>query len=267
MDAMELGICLERVIKTAREAGQMFFSQWRRPKTINEVKQHDIKLQLDVETQQLIQKRLLEAYPDIPLLGEEGSHKKITAPFRWVVDPIDGTVNFAFDIPHACVSIALQRREGTGYETILGVIYDPFCNEIWTATTYDAPRLNGDEFRVSDRSSLSHAVISVGFSKLQSNLNVSMDAMVKLTSQVRKVRIMGSAALDLAYVACGRLDAYLESGVRLWDIAAGGFILERAGGKFHHVPIPHGEFESYKLAASNGKISDELQTYLGKLFD
>jgi myo-inositol-1(or 4)-monophosphatase len=110
-------------------------------------------------------------------------------------------------------------------------------------------------------------VISVGFSKLQSNLNVSMDAMVKLTSQVRKVRIMGSAALDLAYVACGRLDAYLESGVRLWDIAAGGFILERAGGKFHHVPIPHGEFESYKLAASNGKISDELQTYLGKLFD
>ncbi|HQC43359.1 MAG TPA: inositol monophosphatase family protein [Verrucomicrobiota bacterium] len=264
---MELGICLDCVTKTAREAGQMFFSQWRKPKTINEIKRHDIKLQLDVETQQLIQKRLLEAYPDIALLGEEGSHEKAASPFRWVVDPIDGTVNFAFDIPHACVSIALQRQSGSDYETILGVIYDPFCNEIWTATTHDSPRLNGEEIRVSDRSRLNQTVVSVGFSKLQSNLAVSLDAMAKLTSQVRKVRIMGSAALDLAYVACGRLDAYMESGVRLWDIAAGGFILERAGGEFHRIPIPNGEFESYKLAASNGKISDELHTYLGKLFD
>lgn len=267
MDEMELAQCLECVLKTAREAGQLFLSQWRKPKTINEIKQHDIKLQLDVDTQELIATRLLAAYPEIALLGEEGSQENDASPYRWIVDPIDGTVNFAFDIPHACVSIALQRRQADGYRTILGVIHDPFCDESWSATSHDAPRLNGVEFRASDRTALSQCVVSIGFSKMQANLTTAMEAMMKLTRQVRKVRIMGSAALDLAYVACGRMDAYLEAGVRLWDIAAGGFILERAGGTFHRTLMPQGEPESYKLLATNGKIDNELQTFVGEFFD
>ena len=268
MDGVEIAKCLDCVRKTAEEAGSLIYANWRLPKTVNELKQHDIKLKLDVETQQLITNRLLGAYPNFALFGEEGQTGDAKAAYRWVVDPIDGTVNFAFDIPHACVSIALQERTDSGsYQTILGAIYDPFCREIWTATIHEPAKLNGEDIHVSSRSSLSETVVSVGFAKLQANLNLSMNAMMKLTSHVRKIRIMGSAALDLAYVASGRLDMYLEAGVRLWDIAAGGFILERAGGSFHRILIPNGEPETYKLIASNGLFLNELKDYLGTSFE
>jgi myo-inositol-1(or 4)-monophosphatase len=176
------------------------------------------------------------------------------------VDPIDGTVNFAYGIPHACVSIALQQRARArspgvyedGYETILGVVYDPFCGELWTAVRGEPARLNGRTIRVSARSRLSEAVLSIGFAKTRENLQASLPYFMELTHRVRKLRIMGSAALALTYTASGRFDAYIERGIRLWDIAAGGFIIERAGGEFWHEPIP-GKY-AYRMIASNGLL-------------
>jgi myo-inositol-1(or 4)-monophosphatase len=145
-------------------------------------------------------------------------------------------------IPHACVSIALQQKtkEKTGleyedgYRTIIGVIYDPFTNEMWTATAGGKTRVNGRIVSVSGRNVLQESILAIGFSKTKGILRTMLPAFQKLVNRVRKVRIMGSAALSLAYVAGGRMDAFVERGVRLWDIAAGGFMVERAGGILIH---------------------------------
>lgn len=260
--------CFNLAVNVAREAGAFFLNSWQDNKEVNEIRAHDIKLRLDVQTQELIVSRLGQQYPMIPVFGEEGINDGAkTSEFRWVVDPIDGTVNFAFDIPHACVSIALQKRIENAYGTIMGVVYDPFFDEIWTAAVGFPTQLNGKKIHVSQRAALSETVVSIGFAKLAENLKISMEAMTQLMDKVRKVRILGSAALDLVYVASGRLDAYVEAGVRLWDIAAGGFILEQAGGKFQRSLLPGQEPETYKLLASNGCLDSELRPLLGSRFD
>jgi len=241
----------------------------RLPKKVNETSQHDIKLELDVRCQKLIERRLLAAYPQTALFGEEGVAGVANAAWRWVVDPIDGTVNYSYGIPHACVSIALQRtrdgapgaaRPDTDWETMLGVVYDPFCDELWTATRGRAARLNGRVIRVSDRGRLSEAVISLGFGKGRAVLDHLLPVFTDLTHRVRKLRLMGAAALALTYVASGRFEAFVESGVRLWDIAAGGLILECAGGDFQHEAIA-GEHR-YTLNAHNGHFRRSLGRYL-----
>src|SRR5262249_34597231 len=149
----------------------------RSAKKINVATQHDIKLELDVRCQKRIAQRLHRAFPEIALLGEEGVAGDPDSPRRWVVDPIDGTVNFTYGIPHACVSIALQARGANGanhrsaapdsrsYETVLGVVYDPFCDELWTAVRGQAARLNGRQIHVSRRRYLRESIVSLGFAK------------------------------------------------------------------------------------------------------
>ena len=181
-----------------------------------------------------------------------------------MVDPIDGTVNFAYGIPHACVSIALQRRARApeaaefedGYQTLVGVVYDPFCGELWTAIRGEAAKLNGKSIRVSRRRKLGEAIVSIGFAKSRENLEATLPYFIELVHHVRKLRIMGSAALALTYVATGRFDAYIERGIRLWDIAAGGLIVECAGGEFWHEAIP-GQ-HAYRMVASNGLLRRSL---------
>ena len=251
-------------IEAARAAGRLMYANWNRPKRVKLTEAHDIKLELDVRCQRLIQKTLRAAFPKIPLLGEEGNSGDVSAEFRWVVDPIDGTVNYFSGLPHAAVSIALQVRDpkskARGYQTVLGVIYDPFTDELWTATRGGQTRLNGKIVRVSNRSKLEDAVIAMGFSKSKENLEKSLPHLIRLARRARKIRIMGSAALELAYVACGRLDAYIERTINLWDIAAGALMVECSGGEFHTRPAPGGKF---RMCADNGRLRKRLQ--LGSL--
>jgi myo-inositol-1(or 4)-monophosphatase len=234
-------------------------------KSAHEVTQHDIKLDLDVRSQKLIEKMLLKATPDAALLGEEGVAGQSDSDYRWVVDPIDGTVNFAYGIPHACISIALQHRASRpdkstyadGFNTLVGVVYDPFCDELWTAIRGQPARLNGKIIHVSRRAKLQEAIVSIGFAKTRETVEATLPYFNKLAHRVRKIRIMGAAALALTYVANGRFDAYIERGIRLWDIAAGGLILECAGGKFSREPIP-GE-HAYRMLATNGLIHHHLK--------
>ncbi len=235
-------------------------------KRANEVSQHDIKLELDVRCQKIIEKVLRRAMPEAALLGEEGVAGDPDSDYRWVVDPIDGTVNFAYTIPHACVSIALQKRPDKhtptayedGFDTVVGVVYDPFMNELWTAIRGQAARLNGKPIHVSERRNLDEAVISIGFAKSRENLEATLPYFLDLVHRVRKLRIMGSAALALTYVATGRFDAYIERGIRLWDIAAGGLILECAGGVFWHEAVS-GE-NAYRMISSNELLRNKLTT-------
>jgi len=248
----------------ARAAGALMRLNLRRPKRANEVTRFDIKLELDVRCQKLIQRRLAAGFSGVALLGEEGISGDPASEWRWVVDPIDGTVNFAYGIPHACVSIALQRRgvhPGSstyqdGYHTVAGVVYDPFAEEMWTARIGQPARLNGRRIQVSDRSRIDEAVVSIGFSKTAETLAKMLPYFNQLVPRVRKVRIMGAAALALTYVASGRFDAYIERGIRIWDIAAGGFILEQAGGEFWREATDNDH--SYRMIAANRHMRRKL---------
>ena len=253
--------------QAARLAGDLMRKNFRSAKRVNEEHQHDIKLELDVRCQRIIEKSLRAAFPDIALLGEEGTSGDPLASARWVVDPIDGTVNFAYGIPHAAVSIALQERiaapdpdasapKDSDYETVVGVVYDPFMDELWTAIQGQPARLNGRAIRVSTRRHLREAVISAGFAKQPETIDRMIPTLRQVLHRVRKVRIMGSAALSLVYVATGRFDAYLEAGVRLWDIAAGGLIIECARGDFWHRQVPGDHI--YELNANNGLLRRHL---------
>lgn len=265
-------------VAAAHDAGKIMRDNFRSPKRINSATQHDIKLELDVRCQKRIEKMLHAAFPHIAILGEEGILDDPQAEYRWVVDPIDGTVNFAYGIPHAAVSIALQVRQRvpssgfgvsssntkfasrkTEYETILGVVYDPFCNELWTTLRGQSARLNGRIIHASTRRKLNEAIISIGFAKESSTLDKMLPTLNDLIRRVRKIRIMGSAALALVYVASGRVDAYLEYGLRLWDIAAGGLMIECAGGEFWHQPVG-GEY-AYRIIANNGLLRRELEKF------
>jgi myo-inositol-1(or 4)-monophosphatase len=247
-------------VEAARAAGRIMRANWHKPKHVNSAEAHDIKLELDVRCQALIENILARAFPRIPVLGEEGSTGDVNAADRWVIDPIDGTVNYFFGIPHACVSIALQRRKRKMYETVLGVIYDPFTDEIWTTIQGEPTRLNGKIVRVSNRSKIEESVIAMGFSKSQDNLNKSLPHLIRLSRRAKKIRILGSAALELAYVASGRLDVYIERTINLWDVAAGSLLVENAGGEFYAVPTPDGKL---RMCADNGLLRRKLQ--LGSL--
>jgi myo-inositol-1(or 4)-monophosphatase len=256
-------------VNAARAAGKIMRRNLLAVKKVNAETSYDIKLELDVRCQNLIEKKLHAAFPRIAFLGEEGSSGAVDAEFRWVVDPIDGTVNFAHGIPHACVSIALQRQGGgkvrsarrpvpgaAGYETVVGVVYDPFTDELWTAIRGQPARLNGKVIRVTKRRELAECIASIGFAKNRSSLEQALPYFIWLSRRVRKIRMMGSAALALTYVASGRFDAYIERGISLWDVAAGGLIVECAGGKFWLEPTrgPH----RYRMIASNGPLQAKL---------
>ncbi|PYM10509.1 MAG: inositol monophosphatase [Verrucomicrobia bacterium] len=276
MKELSLNPALDRAVHAAKAAGELMRRNSRSTKKINFATQHDIKLELDVRCQKLIERTLRQAYPQIGILGEEGVLGDTQTEHRWVVDPIDGTVNFTYGIPHCCVSIALQARSSkfkvqgsrfkvstrpdASYETVVGVVYDPFCDELWTATRGGKAYLNRRVIRVSDRRRLDEAVVSIGFAKGPATLRRMLPVLNRLAHRVRKVRIMGAAALAMTYVASGRMDAYIEAGIRLWDIAAGGLILECAGGDFWHEPVA-GEHK-YRIMANNGLLRRKLRSFI-----
>jgi myo-inositol-1(or 4)-monophosphatase len=243
----------DAAVEAARAAGALLRSNFHRPRQVNLAEAHDIKLQLDVEAQDLITGLLLKQFPEHALYGEEGIVGDQTSEHQWVVDPLDGTVNFFYGIPHFCVSIALRFRS----EIIVGVIYDPMRDELWRTQKGEGPTLNGQPCHVSDRAALAEAVISVGLSKTQTTIAAAVPVFEKMVSRVRKCRLMGSSALDLAYVSCGRFDAYIEQGISLWDIAAGWIMVETAGGAVDVRPRPDMK-DKYAVVASNGVIDLEL---------
>jgi myo-inositol-1(or 4)-monophosphatase len=265
MNKSELRKALAAAVRAAHAAGKLMRKNLRETKVVNAKTSHDIKLELDVQCQKLIEKILRRSFPKISLLGEEGDSGATNEALRWVVDPIDGTVNFAYGIPHACVSIALQAKSSKSqvpsskspeYETVVGVVYDPFTDETWTAIRGETTRLNGQIVRVSSRKQLKECIVCVGFAKSRHSLERALPHFIWMARRVRKMRMMGAAALGLAYVASGRFDAYVERGVSLWDVAAGGLLIECAGGKFWTEPVPG--TEKIRMIASNGLIHGKL---------
>jgi len=244
---------LDAAENAARAAGKLLRENFQQQQRVKAFAAHDIKLEIDVRAQELIGKLLLEEFPAHALYGEEGIAGDQSSDHQWIVDPLDGTVNYFYGIPHFCVSIALRLHK----EMVVGVVYDPIRGEMWTGQRGEVSKLNGAPIHVSDRADLAEAVVSIGLAKTGETINTNFPLLQQMIHRVRKCRVLGSAALDMAYVACGRFDVYVETGISLWDIAAGSLLVENAGGSVDLRPRENMK-DKYSIVASNGLIDLKL---------
>ncbi len=249
---------LQLACDAAREAGALLRANFGGELAVDALHRHDIKLALDVESQKLIESRILAAFPGHAIYGEEGLAGDQGSETQWIVDPIDGTVNFFYGIPHFCVSIAMRR----GGALQVGAVYDPMLDEMFAVDLEGPATRNGEPIRPSARDALEDAVVTVGFSKSSESIEAGLARYRAIAHRVRKTRMMGSAALALAYIACGRLDAYIEESISLWDIAAGQLMVERGGGSVV-LRSTGGQSDKWSIVASNGRLPLESAAAAG----
>jgi myo-inositol-1(or 4)-monophosphatase len=211
----------------AREAGAQLREAFAGPGVNVQAKSSptDLVSEADHAAERLIRERLAAARPDDGILGEEGSDEPGTSGVRWVVDPLDGTVNFLFGIPQWAVSIAAEDADGA----LVGVVYDPMRDELFSAERGGAPTLDGRPISPSTKRDLATSLVGTGFGYDAEVRRAQAVVAARLLPEVRDLRRFGAAAIDLAWTACGRLDAYYEHGLNAWDLAAGGLICECAG--------------------------------------
>ncbi|MDQ3951527.1 MAG: inositol monophosphatase [Actinomycetota bacterium] len=229
---------LDLAVAAAREAGGLLLERFGREPTGVRTKSTATDLVSDADTaaERAIVDAITSVRPDDGWVAEEGERVASETGITWVVDPLDATVNYLFGIPVWCVSIAAEDTGGL----LAGVVHDPTSRETFTATRGGGAFRNGERIAVSDRGDLSTALIATGFAYDRALRSLQADAVGKVLPKVRDVRRMGSAALDLAYVACGRVDGYYESATERWDCAAGTLLVTEAGGRVTPLPNPAG---------------------------
>lgn len=239
----------------AREAGAILKERLGQPHDIRFKGPLDMVTEADRASEALIAGGIRAAFPEHALLGEEGSRGTTDdAPYRWVIDPLDGTTNFTHGLPNFSVSIALEH-EGS---PIVGIVYDPTRNELFAATKGGGATLNGQPIRVSDVGKLERSLLVTGFSYDLEVRARQAETWRYLLTRVQAIRQLGSAALNLCYIAAGRLDGYWERGIAPWDVAAGALIVMEAGGIV--TDMSGGPFRSddRQLVASNGLLHPAL---------
>ena len=214
--------------EAARAAGAVLLDRFGGPREDVRSKSTptDLVSEADLEAERTLRAALARRRPDDAVLGEEGGDRGAgTTGVRWIVDPLDGTVNFLFGIPQWSVSVACEDGDGL----VAGVIHDPLRNETFAATRDGAPTLDGRPIAASRRDDLATAMLATGFAYDAAVRSVQAEVLGRVLPRVRDVRRMGSAALDLAWTACGRVDAFYERGLQPWDRAAGELLCARAG--------------------------------------
>ncbi|HEX7289317.1 MAG TPA: inositol monophosphatase family protein [Candidatus Angelobacter sp.] len=245
----------------AREAGALLLSFFG--KVAVEYKgEADLVTAADRASEKLIVERIRRQWPAHDLLGEEGSRTETGSDYRWYIDPLDGTTNFAHGFPVFCVSLALEYKG----ERIAGVVYDPNRDEMFAAEKGSGAQLNGREIRVSNVPRLQESLIATGFPSHKRHKNPNIHFYHQLTLRSHGVRRAGSAALDLCYVACGRYDAFWEFNLNSWDTAAGVLLVQEAGGTvtdFNGGPFA---IESCQVLASNTLLHPELLREFAAIF-
>jgi len=250
---------LSCALEAARAGGGHAMGNLHRRRKYISAAKHDIKLELDVECQKIIEKTILARHPDHSILGEEETgldRAKAEAPYEWIVDPIDGTVNFYHGMPFWCCSVAVRG----GGKTLAGAVYAPETGETYAAAADGPATCNGRPIRVSGTETVAESLITTGLDKSEkpgSRHHAFFDA---ITLACRRSRILGSAALDILRVAQGHADGYFEAGIFIWDIAAAALIVERAGGRCELIGEAGGG--RIRFMATNGLIHEELRATL-----
>jgi myo-inositol-1(or 4)-monophosphatase len=246
----------------AREAGSLLMSYFGKV-AIEYKGDVDLVTVADRSSEELIVGRIRKQWPDHDLMGEEGSRHETGSDFRWYVDPLDGTTNFAHGYPVFCVSIALEYKA----ERIAGVIYDPTRDEMFAAGKGSGSRLNGRPIHVSKTTRLAECLVATGFPSHKRHKNPNIHFYHQITLRSHGVRRAGSAALDLCNVACARYDAFWEFNLNPWDTAAGVLLVEEAGGKVTNFTGGPFEISSREVLASNVLVHDELMAEFKKVFE
>ncbi len=247
----------------AREAGALLRQHYQSGVVTEYKGEVDLVTVADRESEKLLVERLHARWPDYGVLGEEGTRKHMECEYRWYIDPLDGTTNFAHGFPAFCVSMGLEhRRPGTPTdadgELVAAVIYDPLRDEMFLAEKGRGAYLNGRRIHVSFTATLAESLIATGFPSRKRHGNPNVHFYHEVTLRSHGVRRAGSAALDLAYTACGRLDGYWEFKLNPWDTAAGVLLVREAGGMVTYIDGSLFHLESAEVLASNGIIHAPL---------
>ena len=237
----------------AREAGVLLMSFFGKV-SIEYKGEVDLVTKADRASEKMIVERIRKQWPDHDLIGEEGSRRETGSDFRWYVDPLDGTTNFAHGYPVFCVSMALEYKG----ERIAGVVFDPNRNEMFAAAKGSGAQLNGQPAHVSSTPRLKESLVATGFPSHKRHKNPNINFYHQITLRSHGVRRAGSAALDLCYTACGRFDAYWEFNLNSWDTAAGVLLVEEAGGKVTNFSGGPFEIASREVLASNTVLHEEV---------
>lgn len=212
--------------KIAKKSGDFLRSEFGKGALSNETA-YDVKLKQDVESERIILGEIENNFPEDGYISEEKGEKKGNSGYIWIIDPLDGTVNYYRGIPHCSVSIAcVKGNDG------FGVVYDFFRDEMFTGEKGKGAFLNGKRINVSKTGELKDVIMNFGLMKGKEEIREGLNILSKIADRVKKIRMMGSAALDICYVAAGRIDIFLEVGLNIWDVSAGRIIVEEAGGRY-----------------------------------
>jgi fructose-1,6-bisphosphatase/inositol monophosphatase family enzyme len=259
---------LKTATKAALAAGEILKANYGKMLNVDEAKRHDVKLEVDRLCEQAIVSAIRAEFPDHAILAEEGGARAGEAPYRWIIDPLDGTVNFFYGLPYFCTSVACYETEGnfalpaeTGSlgKPLVGVVYAPATDELFAAETGKGATMNGEPIHASGVSDLKEAIVATGFGSTEENIRRMLSVSGGLVNKVRKLRCLGAAAYDLANVAAGRLTGYYERGIRSWDIAAGNVLIKEAGGMLRATQIAP---ETWDVTAAGAGIFAPLEAEL-----
>ncbi len=247
----------------AREAGALLMTYFDRHIKIEYKGDVDLVTAADRASEKLIVERLQARWPQHGIVGEEGTRSDVEADYRWFVDPLDGTTNFAHGYPVFCVSIALARNDD---QLEVGVLYDPTRDELFAAERGSGATLNGKPIHVSQTERLAESILGTGFPSHKRHQNPNIHFYQQITLRSHGVRRAGSAALDLANVAAGRYDGFWEFNLNPWDTAAGVLIVQEAGGKVTRFDGTPFRLDSREVLATNGLIHEEVVTNFREIF-
>jgi myo-inositol-1(or 4)-monophosphatase len=246
----------------AREAGALLMGYFDRHIKVEYKGEADLVTAADRKSEALIRDRIRSFWPDHDVLGEEEGLRDTGSEYRWYVDPLDGTTNFAHGFPVFCVSMALEHRN----ELVAGVCYDPTRNELFSAERGKGAQLNQVPVRVSHTARMSESLVATGFPSHKRHQNPNIYFYHQITLRTHGVRRAGSAALDLCSVACGRFDGFWEFNLNPWDTAAGVLMVQEAGGRVTDFAGQPFQLSSRETLASNGLIHDSLITEFQQIF-
>ena len=255
----------------ARDAGELLREFYDRGVATEYKGDVDLVTEADRSSEKLIRERLAKAFPDHGIYGEEGTREGLDREFRWYVDPLDGTTNFAHGFPAFCVVIGCEHRppglapDADG-EMVSGVIYDPLRNDLFQAEKGRGAWMNGRKISVSKISSMQESLTATGFPSKKRHQSPNVHFYQEVTLRSHGVRRAGSAALDLAYVACGRLDGFWEFHLNPWDTSAGVLLVREAGGTVTHFDGGPWTLDSRETLATNGLIGGEMSSLFTEMF-
>jgi myo-inositol-1(or 4)-monophosphatase len=253
---------LETAVEIAREAGALLSTYLERRIGFELKGEFDLVTEADRASERLVVERLRSHFPSHGIEAEEGGGHDGPSEYRWYVDPLDGTTNFAHGYPVFNVTLALAK----GAEMIAGVIFDPTRPDMFTAERGGGAYLNNKRIRVSKTKRLDDVLAATGFPSRKRHQNVNIHFYHQMAMATHGVRRSGSAAIDLAYVACGRLDAFWEFGLNPWDFAAGWLLVEEAGGRASTMKGDPLGIGSAHLLTDNGSVHEEIVQLFGEVF-